>query len=64
MEENKMFNMFKRINYTNSTTTVQCNARGVCRMRFSSACDNCKHNCGMKEDKIYFKPKKNIKESF
>lgn len=55
--------MFKIINYINSSTTVQCNAIGKCKMRHSSMCKTCKHNCGKKKDKSYYKPiKKTIKK--
>lgn len=51
-----MFKIFKRINYVNSNATVQCDARGDCRMRHTELCKTCKHNCGEQKDKTYYKP--------
>lgn len=51
-----MFDFLKSINTTNSSTTVQCNARGVCEMRHTQLCETCEHNCGEKKDKNYYKP--------
>ncbi len=42
-------------NIYNSTLGVQCDAKGKCDWRFSAMCNKCKHNCGMKKDKNYFK---------
>lgn len=53
-----MFNIFKRINYINSSTTVQCNAIRACEMRHSEMCKTCGHNCGPKKDKNCYKPRK------
>ena len=53
-----MFNFLKSINEYNSTLGVQCNAKGICGMRFTQVCENCEHNCGMKKEASCFKPKK------
>lgn len=38
-------------NIHNSMLGVQCNSKEKCDWRFSSMCDTCQHNCGMKKDK-------------
>ena len=38
-------------NAYNSTLWVQCDAKEKCDWRFSSSCNTCKHNCGMKTEK-------------
>lgn len=38
-------------NVYNSTLGVQCDAKEKCDWRFSSSCNTCKHNCGMKKEK-------------
>lgn len=52
-----MFNFLRGINEYNSTLSVQCNAWGICRYRFTYVCKDCKHNCGMKQYDSYYKPK-------
>ena len=54
-----MFNIFKRANYINSSTSVQCVARGVCEYRHTTVCEGCNNNHGPKKDKNYFKTKSN-----
>ena len=49
--------MFKIINQFNSNMAVQCNAMRKCKFRFTTLCDSCKHNCGMKEQKNCYKKK-------
>lgn len=49
-----MFDFFKGINTKNSSMSVQCNAKGVCEMRHTTLCENCKHNCGVEKNKNYF----------
>lgn len=41
-------------NIHNSTLGVQCNAKEKCDFRYTTMCDNCKHNCGMKKYKSSF----------
>lgn len=38
-------------NEYNSSLGVQCGAKEKCDFRFSSSCNACKHNCGMKQIK-------------
>ena len=45
---------FNIINKTNSSLGVQCNAKGICAMRHTQLCEDCKHNCGHKEDENYY----------
>lgn len=48
MDSNKNedgFNMY------NSSLGVQCDAKEKCDFRFSSSCNTCKHNCGMRQIK-------------
>ena len=44
-------------NIYNSTLGVQCNAKEKCDDRFTSTCNLCKHNCGMKERRSSYKPR-------
>lgn len=53
-----MFDWLRPINENNSTLQVQCDARGICEMRYTQVCDGCKHNCGREKHINYFKPKK------
>lgn len=53
-----MFNFLRSINEYNSTLGVQCDAWGICKFRYTSLCDDCEHNCGMKTDLSYYKRKK------
>ena len=53
-----MFKFFRTINEYNSTLGVQCDAKGICRHRYTFICNDCEHNCGMKEEPSCFKPKK------
>lgn len=52
-----MFDIFKGINITNSSMSVQCKAKDVCSMRHTTLCKDCKHNRGMKKDKNCFERK-------
>jgi hypothetical protein len=52
-----MFNFLKIINPINSSMSVQCCALGKCEMRHTQLCATCKHNCGPKKEKNYYKPK-------
>jgi hypothetical protein len=54
MENNKNEDGF---NIINSSLGVQCNANEKCDYRFTTMCNNCKHNCGMKQDKNCYEPK-------
>lgn len=55
----KIFKKFKKVNELNSTIGNQCVADGICEFRFTTMCQNCKNNIGMKKDKNYFELKEN-----
>ena len=43
--------MFNKINQTNSSMAVQCDAKEKCCMRHTISCETCKHNRGSQKDK-------------
>lgn len=50
-------NTYRRVNQDNSTLGVQCVAKGKCEMRFTTLCDTCRNNSGMKRDVNYYEPR-------
>lgn len=49
--------MFKIINPFNSSKIVRCNFIRRCDFRFTTLCDYCKHNCGTKKLRNFYKQK-------
>ena len=49
---------FGGINAENSSMGVQCDARDLCEMRHTQLCETCEHNCGVEQDKNYYKQMK------
>lgn len=50
--------VFKKVNEENSTLTKQCISKNKCAMRFTTMCDSCQNNIGMKEEKNCYKPRR------
>lgn len=55
-----MFNLFKKVNPTNSSMMVQCYATHPCEVRHTQFCKTCKHNRGEKKDRNCYKQRKEI----
>ena len=49
--------LFHIVNKNNSTLITQCVALRRCEFRFTTLCEHCKKNIGMKEEKSYFEPR-------
>ena len=53
----RIYMFCKKINQSNSSMMVQCDAKEKCEMRHTTLCRSCKHNRGKQKDKNCYEPR-------